>query len=83
MIRELECISCEDRLKELGLFRLEKRSVQGDLIMTLQYLKKNYKRERNQLFTGVDSDRTRGNSYKLKEARFRLDVGRSFSLREW
>ena len=64
MIRELECISCEDRLKELGLFRLEKRSVQGDLIMTLQYLKKNYKRERNQLFTGIGSGRTRANVKK-------------------
>ena len=44
--------------------------------MALQYLKGAYKHERNQLFTWVDSDRTRGNSCKLKEGRFTLVVRR-------
>ena len=34
-------------------------------------------------FTWVDSDRTRRNSYKLKEGRFRLDVRGNVSLRGW
>ena len=83
MITGLEHLPYGDRMRELGLFRLEKRRLWGDLIAAFQYSKWDYKKEGNQLFTSVDSDRAKGIGFKLKQRRSRLDVRGSSSQREW
>ncbi|KAK4824972.1 hypothetical protein QYF61_022498 [Mycteria americana] len=87
MIRGLEQLSCDKRLRELGLFSLEKKRFQGDLIAAFQYMKGAYKKNRERLFTKACSDRTRDNGFKLKEGRFKLDLRKKFftvsMVRQW
>ena len=64
MIEGLEHLSYERRLRELSLFSLEERRLQGDLNVAFQYLKGAYKQEGDQLFMST-SDRTRGDGFKL------------------
>jgi len=66
MIRGLEYLSYEDRLRELGLFTLEKRRLRGDLLAAFQYLKGAYRKYGEGLFERVCSDRTSGNACKIK-----------------
>jgi len=56
MIRGMKHLLCEARLRELGLFSLEKKRLWGHLIVTFHNLK------------GAYSDRTRANCFKLKES---------------
>ncbi|PKU42074.1 hypothetical protein llap_7613 [Limosa lapponica baueri] len=65
MIRGLEHLSCEDRLRELGLFSLEKRRLWGELTAAFQYLKGAYRRDGEGLFIRECSNRMKGSSYNF------------------
>jgi len=50
MIRGLEHLSYEESLRDLGLFSLQKRRLQGDVTAAFQYLKRGYKKAGEGLF---------------------------------
>ena len=65
---------CKGRLRELGLFSLEKRTLGGDQRVAFHCLKRGCKKEEDKLFSRFCCDRTRGSSFKLREERLRLDI---------
>ena len=75
----MEHLPCEDRLRELELFSLDKRRLWNDLIAAFHYLKGGYEKEGDGLSRRVCCDRTKGNGFKLKGGRCRLDIRRKFS----
>jgi len=84
---KLQHLCCEERLRELGLFSLEKRMLQGDLSAAFSTWREHINRRGTDFHMQLDSDRTRGNGFKLKEERFKSDVRKKFftqrAVRPW
>ena len=80
MIQGMEHLSYETGSESWGCSAW--RRLQGDLRVAFQHLKGSYKKEADRLFHRVYGDRTRGNGFKLKEDKFRLDIREiSFTVR--
>lgn len=63
MLRRLEHLTM---MRELGLLSLEKRKLWGGLIVVIKYLKEPYLKKNNSCLQS-DSNRMRGNGFKIKE----------------
>lgn len=74
MITGLEHLLYEKRLRDLGLFTLEKRRLRENFIKVCKYLKGVYKKDRARFFSVVPTARNRHNEHKMEQGRFQLNI---------
>ncbi|XP_069449661.1 nephronectin isoform X7 [Ovis canadensis] len=66
MIKGLEKKIYDEKLKELGLFSMEKRRLRGKPLLVFKYIKGWYREDGDQLFSTCTKNRTRGNRLRLE-----------------
>lgn len=72
LVKDLEHKPLEKRLKELGMFSLDRRQLRGDLISHYNCLKGGHRKLGLGLFSQATSSRTRKKVLKLHRGRFTL-----------
>lgn len=77
MMKGLEFLSYEERLRDPGMFSLEEIAP-GRPYGNFQYLKGSYRKAGEGLFFRKCYDRTKRNGLKLKEGRIRLNIKKKF-----
>uniref|UniRef100_A0A8D2ILK3 Reverse transcriptase domain-containing protein n=1 Tax=Varanus komodoensis TaxID=61221 RepID=A0A8D2ILK3_VARKO len=78
LVTGLQGMPYEARLRELGLFSLEKRRLRGDLLATYRYVRGCHMGVGRDLFSPAEEGRMRSNGAQLRESRFPLDAGKHF-----
>ena len=74
MVRELNDITYQEMLKNLGLFSLQKRRWRGGVIAVCNYKVRGYREDGSSLFSDEHGDRANSNEHMLEHGKFQSDI---------